>query len=190
MLSGSIIPYSIHAIGHYYLWHPCYPAVLFPGIHVLRQYYPLASMLSGSINPWYPCYPAVSPLAFMLSGSFTPGIHAIRQYYPLVSMLSGRALLSPSIHAIQQYYPLISVSIIPWYSCYLAVLSPGIHAVRQYYTLVSTLQSNFDLCFPEKEQCGLSPNLDIHVSVSNLHIPTISPPIFLQQNRQTDRGNM
>jgi hypothetical protein len=36
---------------------------------------------------------------------------------------------------------------------------------------------------------GLSPNFHIHVSVSELYIPTFGPPIFLQQNRQTDQGN-
>ncbi len=44
--------------------------------------------------------------------------------------------------------------------------------------------------FPEKELRGLSPNFHIHVSVSDLCIPTIGPPSFLQQNRQTDRGNI
>jgi hypothetical protein len=44
--------------------------------------------------------------------------------------------------------------------------------------------------FPEKKLRGLSPNFHIHVSVSDLYIPTIGPPIFLQQNRQTDRRNM
>jgi hypothetical protein len=35
---------------------------------------------------------------------------------------------------------------------------------------------------------GLSPNFHIHVSVSDLHVPMISPPIFLQQKRQTNPG--
>ncbi len=39
---------------------------------------------------------------------------------------------------------------------------------------------------PGKELHGLSPNFHIHVSVSDLYIPTFGPPIFLQQNRQTD----
>jgi hypothetical protein len=39
---------------------------------------------------------------------------------------------------------------------------------------------------PEKELRGLSPNFHVHVSVSDLYIPRISPHIFLQQNRQTD----
>ncbi len=44
--------------------------------------------------------------------------------------------------------------------------------------------------FPEKEFRGLSPNVHIHVSVIDLYIPRIGPHIFLQQNRQTDRGNI
>ncbi len=44
--------------------------------------------------------------------------------------------------------------------------------------------------FPEKELRGLSPNFHIHVPVSDLYVPGIGPPIFLQQNRQTDRGKI
>ncbi len=44
--------------------------------------------------------------------------------------------------------------------------------------------------FSEIELCGLSPNFYNHVSVSDLYILTIGPPIFLQQNRQTDRGSI
>ncbi len=44
--------------------------------------------------------------------------------------------------------------------------------------------------FPEKELRGLSPSFHIHVSVSDLYIPRIGPHIFLQQNMQTDRGNI
>jgi hypothetical protein len=43
--------------------------------------------------------------------------------------------------------------------------------------------------FPEMKLRGLVPNSNVHVSVSNLYIPRISPPILLQQNRQTDSGN-
>ncbi len=43
---------------------------------------------------------------------------------------------------------------------------------------------------PEKELRDLSPNFHIHVSVSDLCIPMIIPLIFLQQNMQTDRGNI
>jgi hypothetical protein len=44
--------------------------------------------------------------------------------------------------------------------------------------------------FTEKEWCGLNPNFHIHVSVNDLYIPRIGPHIFLQQNRQTDCGNI
>jgi hypothetical protein len=37
---------------------------------------------------------------------------------------------------------------------------------------------------------GLSPNFHIHVSVSDLQIPRIGPHIWLQQNRQTNPGNI
>ncbi len=39
--------------------------------------------------------------------------------------------------------------------------------------------------FAEKKLRGLSPNFHIHMYVSDLYIPTIGPPNFLQQNRQT-----
>ncbi len=42
--------------------------------------------------------------------------------------------------------------------------------------------------FPEKELRGLSPHFHINVSVSDPYIPTIGPPFFLQQDRQTDRS--
>jgi hypothetical protein len=35
--------------------------------------------------------------------------------------------------------------------------------------------------FPEKEYRGLSPNFHIHASVSDLYIPTIGLPIFLEE---------
>ncbi len=38
--------------------------------------------------------------------------------------------------------------------------------------------------------CGLSPNFHIQVSLGDLYIPRIGPHIFLQQNRQTDSGNL
>jgi hypothetical protein len=44
--------------------------------------------------------------------------------------------------------------------------------------------------FPEKELRGLGPNVHIHVSVSDLYIPRMGPRIVMQQNRQTDRGNI
>ncbi len=50
----------------------------------------------------------------------------------------------------------------------------------------ATLQAdnieNSKQIFPEKELCGLRPNFHIHVSVSDLCIPTIGLPILLQEN--------
>jgi hypothetical protein len=73
--------------------------------------------------------------------------------------------------------------------CYVVLL---INIERPFHLLYACL-----LCkeisiyvFPGKELLGLSPNFHIHVSVSDLYIPTIGPPIFLQQDRQTDRGNI
>jgi hypothetical protein len=42
----------------------------------------------------------------------------------------------------------------------------------------------------KKLRVGLSHNVHIKVSVSHLYIPTIGLPIFQQQNRQSDRGNL
>jgi hypothetical protein len=38
----------------------------------------------------------------------------------------------------------------------------------------------FETKFPEKEYWGLSPNFHIHVSVSDLYIPTMSLPFLLE----------
>jgi hypothetical protein len=63
-----------------------------------------------------------------------------------------------------------------------------------FYTVPTTLQrqnaENLKQIFPEKEYRGLSPNDHIHVSVSDLYIPTIGLPILLQENRWTDPGNI
>jgi hypothetical protein len=46
--------------------------------------------------------------------------------------------------------------------------------------------------FLEMKLRGLVPNFQIHVSVCdlNMYIPTLGTPVFLQQNRWTDRGNI
>ncbi len=41
--------------------------------------------------------------------------------------------------------------------------------------------------FPEMKQRGLIPNFHIHVTVSDLYIPTMAQPILLQQNSWTNR---
>jgi hypothetical protein len=42
--------------------------------------------------------------------------------------------------------------------------------------------------FPEKDLRALSPSFHMHVSVSDSNILSISPHIFLQQNRQAGCG--
>jgi hypothetical protein len=44
--------------------------------------------------------------------------------------------------------------------------------------------------FPAKELRGQNPNSYIHVSVSDLYIPTIGLPILLQENRWNDLRNI
>jgi hypothetical protein len=60
--------------------------------------------------------------------------------------------------------------------------------------VVCTLQrhntGNLKQIFPETELRGRSPNFHIHVSVSDLYIPTIGLPILLQENMWTDLGNI
>jgi hypothetical protein len=43
---------------------------------------------------------------------------------------------------------------------------------------------------PEKQLRGLSPNFQIHVSVSDLYIPAIGLLILLKENTLTDPGNI
>jgi hypothetical protein len=54
---------------------------------------------------------------------------------------------------------------------------------NQYYYM--HCEENPIYVLPEKKLRGLSPSFHIHVSVSDLHILTNGPHIFLQQNRQT-----
>ncbi len=56
--------------------------------------------------------------------------------------------------------------------------------------LVRHNTKNSKQIFTEKEMRGLSPNFYIHVSVSNLYIPTIGLPFLLQENMWTDPGKI
>ncbi len=54
----------------------------------------------------------------------------------------------------------------------------------------TTLYQNPIYVFPEMKLHGLIPNSYIHVSLSGLYIPRIALPIWMQQTRQTDPGNI
>ncbi len=58
------------------------------------------------------------------------------------------------------------------------------------YASLTVLYHISDYEFPEMKICGLVPNYYINVSVSALYIPRIGLPLWLQQNRQTDPGNI
>ncbi len=53
----------------------------------------------------------------------------------------------------------------------------------QYYrpSLQRQNAENLKQIFPEKEYWGLSPNFHIHVSVSELHFPTMGLPFLLEE---------
>jgi hypothetical protein len=48
-------------------------------------------------------------------------------------------------------------------------------------TLQRQNAENLKQIFPEKEYRGLSPNFHIHVSVSELYIPTMGLPVLLEE---------
>jgi hypothetical protein len=48
-------------------------------------------------------------------------------------------------------------------------------------TLQKQNAENLNQIFPEKEYRGLSPNFHIHVSVSELYIPTLGLPVLLEE---------
>jgi hypothetical protein len=64
-----------------------------------------------------------------------------------------------------------------------------ISPARRYSALQRHNTENSKQIFPEKELCGLSPNVHIHVSVSDLYIP-IGLPILLPENMWSDPGNI
>jgi hypothetical protein len=53
--------------------------------------------------------------------------------------------------------------------------------LRKIPCTAKTKCQNFKQIFPEKEYRGLSPNFHIHVSVSELYIPTMGLPFLLEE---------
>jgi hypothetical protein len=57
----------------------------------------------------------------------------------------------------------------------------GIDALQRHCT------DNWEKIFPERKLRGLRPNIFIHISVSDLYIPTVGLPIWLKESGWTDR---
>jgi hypothetical protein len=62
----------------------------------------------------------------------------------------------------------------------------------QFWTVLlrSAWEQHSRYAFPERKLHVISPNFYVHISVSDFYIPTIGLPIWLQQNRWTDTGNI
>jgi hypothetical protein len=99
------------------------------------------------------------------------GAHLLSQA-PLISIL----LFSNILYSLAEHGPGYIISG-RWLS------SPG-------PTLQRHNTKNLKQIFPEKELRGHSPNSYIHVSVSDLYIPTMGLPTLLQEYRWTDRVNI
>ncbi len=82
-----------------------------------------------------------------------------------------------------------SVSASSAFYALLAVLSLFLPAPRPCLRSSCTAKKFRLTYFPAKELRGLSPNFHIHVSVSDLYIPSIGPHIFLQKNRKHECRN-
>ncbi len=57
----------------------------------------------------------------------------------------------------------------------------GFTDTRECHSLPRQNAENLKQIFPEKEYRGLSPNFHIHVSVSELCIPTVGLPFLLEE---------
>jgi hypothetical protein len=92
------------------------------------------------------------------------------------------------------YFWWIFLSVLMWprfaVYTYGSLPNPDGSHCKSYLLVALHCNENPIYVFPEMELRGLSPNYLLHVSVSNLYIPRIGPHIFLQQNRQTDSGNI
>jgi hypothetical protein len=73
-------------------------------------------------------------------------------------------------------------------------MSAGLGKGDDFRWSVTALQrhstENSKQIFQEKELRDVNPSFHIHVSVSDLYIPTIGLPILLQENMWTDPGNI
>jgi hypothetical protein len=59
------------------------------------------------------------------------------------------------------------------------------------YVLNAHTKKKIRFIYTQKKKLrGLSPDFNIYVSVSHSYISIMGPPIFLQQNRQNDGGNI
>ncbi len=76
---------------------------------------------------------------------------------------------------------------VPTLFCY---CSQGLSQYTEYWPLTLHCIEDPIHVFPKMKLCGLSPHFHIHVSVSDLYIPSIGPPILLQQNRPNHGGNI
>jgi hypothetical protein len=56
-----------------------------------------------------------------------------------------------------------------------------IRSLNYTHTLQRQNAENLKQIFPEKEYRGLSPNVHIHLSVSELYIPTMGLPVLLEE---------
>jgi hypothetical protein len=86
-------------------------------------------------------------------------------------------------HALQRMIKLLEI--LPVHSKIIFFL--GCLCFQQYSCFTAeTRYRKFEQIFPEKDLRGLSSNFHIHVSVSDLYVPTIGLPILLQENTWTD----
>jgi hypothetical protein len=101
---------------------------------------------------------------------------------PLVSVLVACRFVKTT----RTYYcTLLPLPLVPLISCSLRPIGYRVLSCSR-----SSHKENSIYVFPEKKLRGLIPNFYIHISVSDLCIPTIGPHVFLQPNRQTDRWNL
>ena len=115
------------------------------------------------------------------------------------------SLFFPSLNSI--YYPSLSTGSSwpegpePWgwaptfcppvHTCFVQLLACPPFCTPKYICTVQRHNTEYlKQMFSEKDLRDLSPNFHIHMSVSELYIPTIGLLILLQENMWTDPGNV